>query len=77
MSLELWRRRRFNCGVREGLGQLLEESKKIVILAVNIATDLDRRLQLQENRLRHEHIPCIDAQVLNLILCQGHLGHGE
>ncbi len=57
------------------LGQLLEESKKIVVLAVNVATDLDRRLQLQENRLRHEHIPRIYAQVLYLILCQGHLEH--
>ncbi len=42
-----------------GIGRettILKEAKKVIVLAVNIADNLDRRLQFQENRLRDEHL---------------------
>ncbi len=58
---------------QRGGGVLLEETEKIVILAMDVAADLDGGLELEKNRLGHEHVPRVDAQVLDLIFGQLHL----
>jgi hypothetical protein len=45
---------------------ILEESEKIVVLSVNITTDLDRSLKLEEDRLRDEDLTGLGAKVADL-----------
>jgi hypothetical protein len=45
---------------------VLEESEKIVVLSVDITTDLDRSLKLEEDGLRNEDLTSLGAKVTNL-----------
>jgi hypothetical protein len=45
---------------------VLEESEKIVVLSVDITTDLDGSLKLEEDRLRNEDLTSLGAKVSNL-----------
>jgi hypothetical protein len=54
-----------------GLGReatVLEESEKIVVLSVNITTDLNGSLKLEEDRLRNEDLASFSAEVADLSL---------
>mmetsp|Transcript_17525 Transcript_17525/g.54741 ORF Transcript_17525/g.54741 Transcript_17525/m.54741 type:complete len:529 (-) Transcript_17525:13-1599(-) len=52
---------------------VLEQPQQVVVLPVNVPADLYRRLQLQQNRLRHEHLPRPHAQHPDLVVLQRHL----
>ena len=41
---------------------ILEETQQVVILAMNITANLQRRLQLQQDRLREEDFPRTKAK---------------
>jgi len=45
---------------------VLEESEKIVVLSVDITTDLDRSLKLEEDGLRNEDLTSLGAKVTDL-----------
>jgi hypothetical protein len=49
---------------------LLEEAEQIVVLAVDVSAHFDGRLQLEQDGLRHEHVPRVDAQVFDFVLRQ-------
>lgn len=57
-----------------GLGRMIVPDKKSRAKpACLLTTDLDGRLELQENGLLHENVPRLDAEHLNLRLQQLHL----
>ena len=59
-----------------GLGReaaVLEEPQEVVVLAVDVAADLERRLQLQEDGLGQEDLPRLEAEAADLVLRQLHV----
>ena len=53
---------------------MLEEPQQIVELAVDVATDLDGRLELEERRLRSEDLRGLLDQKGDLVARQAHIG---
>ncbi len=59
-----------------GLGReaaVLEEPQEVVVLPVDVAADLERRLQLQEDGLGQEDLPRLEAEAADLVLRQLHV----
>lgn len=57
-----------------GLGReatVLEEAQQVRVLPVDVAADLDRRLELEQVGLAHEHLPRSHAQGADLGLGEG------
>lgn len=52
---------------------VFEKTQEIVVLAVNVTTDLDWRFQFQQYRLRDENLPSLGAKIPNLRFQQLHL----
>mmetsp|Transcript_25476 Transcript_25476/g.51803 ORF Transcript_25476/g.51803 Transcript_25476/m.51803 type:complete len:309 (-) Transcript_25476:121-1047(-) len=52
---------------------ILKKPEKIRILSMNIANNLQRRLEFQEHRLGHEDLSGLVYQQMNLLLLQGNL----
>ena len=50
----------------------LEHAQQVGVLAVDVAADVDRRVELQQRRLLHEHLPALGQYPLDLILFDCH-----
>mmetsp|Transcript_22516 Transcript_22516/g.74662 ORF Transcript_22516/g.74662 Transcript_22516/m.74662 type:complete len:231 (+) Transcript_22516:653-1345(+) len=49
---------------------VLEEPQQVVVLPVDVAADLDRRLELEQDRLAHEHLARAHAQHADLVVLE-------
>lgn len=47
---------------------IFEETQQVVVLPMNIATDLQRRFQLQEDGLREKNLARLEAEASNFAL---------
>lgn len=52
---------------------ILKQPQQVVVLSVDVATDFDGRVQLQQRRLREEDLPRLQTQLLDLLFKKVHL----
>jgi hypothetical protein len=48
---------------------ILKQTQQIIVLTVDISTDFEWSFQLQQDGLREENLPRLQAQASDLILC--------
>jgi hypothetical protein len=56
-----------------GEAAVLKQTEKVVVLAVDISTNLYRSLKLKQYRLLDKDFSCFGAQVSDFLFTQGHL----
>lgn len=60
-----------------GEATVLKHAEQVVVLAVRVTADAQRRLELQQDGLGEEHLARLDAQAANLSLRQVHYVQGR